>query len=53
MRTFHHPNVMTMIGIVIKDNKPHVLLPYMENGDLKEYISLPSRVCKLKRMDWI
>ena len=39
MRTFSHPNVLSMLGFVMRDNKPYAVLPYMKHGDLKTYIS--------------
>ena len=45
MKDFNHSNVLSLIGVAIKDNnKPFVILPYMEHGDLKSYISNPDRV---------
>jgi serine/threonine protein kinase len=46
MKTFHHPNVMELIGICwLKDeradvqmNAPLIILPFMERGDLKSYL---------------
>ena len=46
MKDFNHSNVLSLLGVAIKDNKqPFVILPYMEHGDLKSYISSPDRVC--------
>ena len=39
MRNFEHQNVLRMKGVVIKDNLPLVVMPYMAKGDLKGYIS--------------
>ena len=39
MRKVHHKNVLPLLCIVIKDNIPHVVTPFAENGDLKKYIS--------------
>ncbi len=39
MSKVHHENVLQLICIVIKDNIPHVVTPFAENGDLKKYIS--------------
>ena len=39
MRDFDHQNVLSLLGLVVKDNKPYVILPLMEHGDLKTYIS--------------
>lgn len=47
MRDFDHPNVMTMLGLIIKDNKPYVCLPFMHHGDLKGFISEPQRSFQL------
>lgn len=39
MKDFHHPNVLTLIGICFNyDAMPLVILPYMEHGDLLTYI---------------
>ena len=35
---FNHPNVLTLIGVSIHNNKPCVILPLMSNGDLKNYL---------------
>ena len=44
MREFDHPNVLTLIGVAIQDNLPLVVLPFMEYGDLKSYVSDQKRV---------
>ena len=31
MRQFNHPNVLSLIGVSVHDNKPCVLLPLMTN----------------------
>jgi len=39
MADFDHKNVMWLIAIVIDDEmKPHVVLPFMEHGDLRDYV---------------
>ena len=39
MRDFHHPNVMTLIGVCL-DAGPGVsiVMPFMANGSLLEYL---------------
>ena len=44
MADFDHPNVLTMIGIVLDRSGPRVIMPYMQNGDLHEYIKEPDKV---------
>ena len=45
MADFDHRNVMWLIAIMIdNDMKPHVLLPLMEHGDLRSFISKPTNV---------
>ncbi|ESO03081.1 hypothetical protein HELRODRAFT_192108 [Helobdella robusta] len=38
MVDFSHPNVLTLLAITIEDNIPNVILPFMENGDLRSYV---------------
>ncbi len=38
MKGFHHPNVLSLHGVVIKDYIPLVVLEYMNKGDLKSYL---------------
>ena len=55
MRHFCHPNVLSMIGLVVDKNMPMVVMPYMANGDLRQYIANPNNVsmCKdLVRQEW-
>ncbi len=47
MKGFTHRNVLTIIGLVFNENQPYVVLPYMENGDLKSFLSDPDRVSQL------
>ncbi len=36
---FDHPHVLGLIGICLDpSNSPHLLLPFMENGDLRTYL---------------
>ncbi len=44
MKDFCHSNVLALLGVAIDGSKPLVVLPYMEHGDLKSYISSPDRV---------
>ena len=44
MREFQHENVLTLYGVLIKENRPYVILPLMENGDLHTYLLNPINV---------
>ncbi len=44
MKDFDHPNVLNLIGVVLKEGRPFVLLPLMEHGDLRNYLLNPSNV---------
>ena len=39
MQDLKHEHVLALLGVVIENNRAYVLLPYMENGDLKTFIS--------------
>ena len=39
MKDFDHKNVLNLVGVVIRNDRPYVLLPYMDQGDLKNYVS--------------
>ena len=59
MAGFTHDNILSLIGITVKDEKPCIILPYMENGDLHSYITDTRRVSDwhamitAKRFDWL
>ena len=41
MKTFHHPNVLPLLGVCIDYNDEDVLkiiMPFMANGDLKTFL---------------
>ena len=40
MKDFDHPNVLNVLGVGFNtdDGLPFVILPFMENGDLKTYL---------------
>lgn len=41
MRNFTHPHVLSLTGISFEpDGSPMVVLPYMSNGDLRNYIQV-------------
>jgi proto-oncogene tyrosine-protein kinase Met len=46
MKDFHHPNVLTLIGVCLNlDAMPLVVLPFMQHGDLLTYIRDEKNVC--------
>ena len=40
MKDFSHPNVLGLLGVVFDtpDGTPYLVLPFMENGNLKDYL---------------
>ncbi len=39
MYSFDHPHVLGLIGISLDENcSPYIILPYMENGDLRTFL---------------
>ena len=44
MHKFDHPNVLTLLGVVIEKNTPYVIMPLMKHGDLKGFIADRDRV---------
>ena len=47
MKMFDHPNVLSLLGIAIYEDKPCVLLPFMSNGDLRTYMRNNQEVGKV------
>ena len=39
MKDFNHENVLMLIGVAIKNERPLIILPFMANGDLKSFVS--------------
>ena len=39
MSDFQHKNVLSLVGITLKDGQPHIIVPLMEQGDLKSYVA--------------
>ena len=38
MRHYKHPNVLRLLGVCFLGNRPMIVLPFMEHGDLKTFI---------------
>ncbi len=40
MKDFQHPNILGFFGVCFDtpDGAPYILLPYMANGNLKDYL---------------
>ena len=46
MKEFNHINVLSLIGVVINDDKlPMVIIPFMSKGDLKNVLRRENEVC--------
>ncbi len=43
MKKLKHENVLEVTGIAVLENTPHIVLPYMEMGDLKNYVKKAER----------
>ena len=43
-KSFDHVNILSLLGVTIRNNRPYVILPFMELGDLKSYISQSHQV---------
>ena len=52
MQDFDHKNVLTLHGVVIKDNTPYVLLPLMDKGDMKNYVADANNVSASILQNW-
>ncbi|GMT25092.1 hypothetical protein PFISCL1PPCAC_16389, partial [Pristionchus fissidentatus] len=45
MMGLDHPNVLSLLGVVISTNgSPWMLLPFMDQGDLRSFIANPSKI---------
>ena len=38
MLSFDHPNVMTLIGMCLDRKAPLIIMPFMSNGSVLEYV---------------
>lgn len=38
MLSFHHPNVMSLIGVCMDGDVPLLIMPFMSNGSVLEYV---------------
>ena len=49
MQDFSHANVLSLLAVVIDDVTPYVIMPLMENGDLRALVSNHSLVSRHER----
>ena len=38
MLSFQHPNIMSLVGVCLNDEMPLLIMPFMSNGSVLEYI---------------
>ena len=38
MLSFEHPNVMSLIGVCLDGEMPLLIMPFMSNGNILEYV---------------
>ena len=43
-----HQNILSPIGITVQGNKPRILLPYMQHGDMKNYLKKQDVVSSIR-----
>ena len=43
---FDHPNVLSLVGIAIKDNIPKIMTPFMANSDLRTFLKGNQKVLR-------
>ena len=48
MKEFSHPNVLSLIGVSVHNDKPCIILPLMSNGDLNTYLKTHKEVLYLQ-----
>ncbi|KAJ7895941.1 kinase-like domain-containing protein, partial [Mycena olivaceomarginata] len=47
-RQFSHPNLLPFFGLYVLDNRPSLISPWMDNGDLKHFLNnAPSNINRL------
>lgn len=48
MKDFNNQYVLSLIGLVISDNQPQLILPYISKGDLRKYVQ--NNRCKVREL---
>ena len=38
MLSFEHPNVMSLLGVCLDEEMPLLIMPFMSNGNILEYV---------------
>ena len=46
VKQFNHPNVLSLIGVSVHNDKPCIILPLMTKGDLHRYLKKYGKVSK-------
>ena len=38
MKDFEHQNVLTLLGVAVRNDKPLIIMPFMAKGDLRSFV---------------
>lgn len=44
LQGMEHANLLTVLGVVIENNRPFMVLPLMDHGDMKSFLAQPEQV---------
>ena len=50
MATFDHPNVISLLGVSLLFDQPHIIIALMSNGNLRDFLRMNSSNLSLERL---